>query len=852
MAKWDGVITNGGNSLLNSWVTGKTLHFDHAAAGTGIVADIPLMAQTALVNQKQIAKIVKAEEVPEGKRLTLQVTPIETGYKLNQFGVWASVDGGAAVMLAIFQHKDGIPIPSEAETPDFVYTFYALVSCDNTGEWTVNLDTSAIVTHGEMEEAIDEAVATKQDKITVVGVLKGDGAGVVSAAVAGTDYGYPLLKGSGAPAKSTAGETGQHYLDTTHGKEYICKGKNGSNYTWGLAGASDAADLTYGDKNLDDALDDLTSDLDDAKSDLGDLGKTVDGHNNLTGTANPTTATKGVVGQEYFNTATGESFICTATAGNTYTWKLTGRKTLYPQIVVSVATGSIVTCTNGSTTLSAASVAGKATFEVTEYGNWTVSATQTGKASNSEVIKVDAVKTYAVTLYYANVFGVCWNPANQSTALSRLTKTNDPLGHVTVNITTEPTAAVGTGSGSSPFNSYSPWKEMDEYNIVNGVVMSRKGDPGFSRSTKDTMVYIPEFWFKVAEIGGKRYFYISDKPRDGFSKHPGSGKYVGRYHATEDYMSKTGVAPIVSITRDQARQGAMAKGEKWSQLDYTTWCAVWLLYLVEFADWDSQKKIGRGYVDMAWQDGKANNGGTDTMTYHTGRAAGTDGKTCIQYRHIENIWGNIYQFVDGINFNYENVYACYDHTKYADDTDVNYEWIGETPIDDDTSGYIKALASPDDAEPWAFIPTNCEGSETTYIPDCAWIYGDYEEWYILCVGGYWSHRSYAGLFYFNADNTSDDYNSNIGARLLGCAPLDVRRLSLSAWRKYCRVGQGSVGYSRPALQANKERASYHAETSRQHLRPDGEPRLHSEVHHHRDKGQQKAASQRCAPGAGRH
>ena len=37
MANWTGVITNGGNRLLNEWVNEKTLHFDHAAAGEGTV-----------------------------------------------------------------------------------------------------------------------------------------------------------------------------------------------------------------------------------------------------------------------------------------------------------------------------------------------------------------------------------------------------------------------------------------------------------------------------------------------------------------------------------------------------------------------------------------------------------------------------------------------------------------------------------------------------------------------------------------------------------------------------------------------------------------------------------------------
>lgn len=113
MAKWKGVITNAGNELLNSWVAGKVLTFDHAAVGTGTVEDVALLAQTALVSQRQIASIIGAEKLPDGYRLKLQVTPTDAGYTLNQIGVWAVVTGGAPVLLALFQHGEGIPIPNK-------------------------------------------------------------------------------------------------------------------------------------------------------------------------------------------------------------------------------------------------------------------------------------------------------------------------------------------------------------------------------------------------------------------------------------------------------------------------------------------------------------------------------------------------------------------------------------------------------------------------------------------------------------------------------------------------------------------------------------------------------------------
>nr|WP_300184682.1 hypothetical protein [uncultured Agathobaculum sp.] len=165
MANWTGVITNAGNECLSEWVNEKTLNFDSAAAGQGTVATAGMLAQTALVNQKQIASIIGADRVSTGIRLKIRITAPQAAYTLNQYGVWASITGGSTTMIALFQHEKGIPIPSAAESPDFVYTFYALISTSNTGKWTVNIDTSASVTLEEMNAAIATAVATKEGVI---------------------------------------------------------------------------------------------------------------------------------------------------------------------------------------------------------------------------------------------------------------------------------------------------------------------------------------------------------------------------------------------------------------------------------------------------------------------------------------------------------------------------------------------------------------------------------------------------------------------------------------------------------------------------------------------------------------
>ena len=900
MATWNGVITNAGNSLLNGWVNEKTLNFDSAAAGQGTVAAAAMMAQTALVNEKQTASLLGGERVSSGIRLKLRIAAPNTAYTLNQFRVSASVDGGASAMIALFQLEQGVPIPSKTESPDFVYTFYALISCSNTGTWTVTVDTSACVTQGDMSTAITEAGKAKQDKIMVKGLLLGDGNGNISAAVAGKDYGYPLATGSGAPTGTTKGTAGQHYYDSATGKEYVCSGKDSSGkYQWKLSGASDAADLTYNGESLDTFLDGVSGDLDT-------LSKGLDGSKPLTGKTDPTSSTKGSVGQSYLNTDTMQTFYCTAANDQTgvYTWEKPKGGGVAPQLEVSVATGSAITCTNGETTLTGTSVGGKCVFDLPGYGTWSLYATLNGQTTATETVVVDQVKQYAVTLSYfaatltvtaesgavvtatlgtkqytgtcgsngkcaltvnyagtysvtatksgvssstasaevstsggsytatvkfctltvtidsgstvkavngsttltttsngtakfylpntgtwsvtatkngetatgsvacrsytgytlelsyVKVFGVCWNYNAQSTALTRLKKSTDPNGLVNVDITTNPSPAVGTGAGSSPFDNYLPWSGMDEYNIINNAVSYKKGQSGFSRSSYDTVVFIPEYYFRIIDDAAnkKRYFYIADKAKSGFTKHPGSGKYVGRYNTISGYYSKTGSQPLANMTRATARTNSKNKGSKWGQYDFASWCAVWLLYLVEFADWNSQATIGVGICNGS---SMSNTGGTDSMSYHTGTAASSRTATgAVQYRNIENPYGNIWEWIDGVNFSDGTVYVCTIPANYADDTTAGYTNAG-TKVQ--SNGFIKAIGLSSTA-PWAFFPTEVGGSETIYIPDYA---GCNSGWRVLMVGGdYGVSTGYVGLFYFYADYASSRSSSSVGARLL--------------------------------------------------------------------------------------
>lgn len=363
-----------------------------------------------------------------------------------------------------------------------------------------------------------------------------------------------------------------------------------------------------------------------------------------------------------------------------------------------------------------------------------------------------------ITVAPTTICGVKWNSSNSSTGMERLTAENDQNGLVNTDITAEPVPAVGTGNGSSPFDKLVPWSGMEEYNIVDGNVSYKQGDVGFSRSNYDTVVYIPEYWYKVVNNGSDWYFYVSSGETSGFAKHPGSGKFVGRYNTCSGYFSKTGMAPLVNITRADARTGSVGKGSKWCQYDFASWCAVEYLFRVEYASWDSQNKIGRGYVDD--NSAAIDNGGTDSMAYHTGRAAGENGKTAVQYRHIENPWGNVWEWIDGININNRVPYICLDRTKFADDTATGYTNTGLTlPSSND---WIKNIGMSSNSD-WAFIPIEVGGNENTFIPDALYSGAD---WRNLYVGGDYAFGSFAGMWAFSAVNPSWGSSAALGTRLL--------------------------------------------------------------------------------------
>lgn len=168
MAKWIGVITNVGDSVLSGWVEGKKLVIDQIMTSSGKVDEVALMAQTNLVSVRYTATAISQERTEQGRKLKIQISAAEQGYSMTQIGIWGHLDGDESKLIAIYQRDDnGIPIPSKVDSPDFIYTFFGTIATKNTGELTLVVDPSAFVSYGTLMEVINSSSRTITEEIVI-------------------------------------------------------------------------------------------------------------------------------------------------------------------------------------------------------------------------------------------------------------------------------------------------------------------------------------------------------------------------------------------------------------------------------------------------------------------------------------------------------------------------------------------------------------------------------------------------------------------------------------------------------------------------------------------------------------
>ena len=177
-----------------------------------------------------------------------------------------------------------------------------------------------------------------------------------------------------------------------------------------------------------------------------------------------------------------------------------------------------------------------------------------------------------------------------------------------------------------------------------------------------------------------------------------------------------------------------------------------MLYLVEFADWNSQAKIGYGCGNNSSAE---NVGASDSMQYHTGtmQANRTDYGVGVQYRNIEGLWDNVYDWMDGCYYLADYMLVILNPNNFSDTE--NGTVIG-MPV---ANTWITSFAVSD----WAIYPnTTTSGSSSTGSCDI-WYY-EFDNLCLYC-GGFYNRGEYFGLFYVSYDGVSYA-DSNVGFRVI--------------------------------------------------------------------------------------
>ncbi|WP_461632730.1 hypothetical protein [Labilibaculum euxinus] len=325
------------------------------------------------------------------------------------------------------------------------------------------------------------------------------------------------------------------------------------------------------------------------------------------------------------------------------------------------------------------------------------------------------------------------------------------------------------------------------------------------------MAEVPEFYYNH-ELDGTRHRYkISDRPIAGYKKI--KKFYISAYEATlqrstnklcslintdPDYRGGNNTSswdgtgktlcgkPVTNVTRNEVRIAATARGAKWHQQTAYEHYMLSMLFVIEYATFNSQSGINYVLDANGFRQGGLGEGATTASSaewsaynsYNPVIPAGTMnffgnksgqmlvsvadfGGTGIErtfhsnsYRGIENPFGHIWKFIDGLNVNEFVAYATDDVSSLADDSISGYEMVGLMP---NTNGYQKDVQNH-----LLPLPKTVGGDAYSWLCD---YYYQASGWRVARVGGHLSNGSSAGLFYLYVNDSSAYRNASIGARL---------------------------------------------------------------------------------------
>lgn len=340
------------------------------------------------------------------------------------------------------------------------------------------------------------------------------------------------------------------------------------------------------------------------------------------------------------------------------------------------------------------------------------------------------------------------------------------------------------------------------------------GETEYPIGTKvQVMVEQPIFYIKAVPVKaknatsgkGKQYvkarFYISPTPKSGFSvprafynMHgiPQDKIYLSAYEgsiydtsataqlladeqvadfATDMLCSIAGAKPCSGLTQNLTRANVRKlcnnRGEGWQSHNIFAMAVTEWLFMVEYASLDPQRKVGQG-VSTFTDDGATNMAVVTGATAGIGNGSGIpdggeSGKCSVTYRGEENLWGNIWTWLDCVNIlakGVNEVWVTKIGTAPVDNTTDGYECLDAHATH--SNGYVSSFGI-DPQHPEILIPTEASGSDT--FADYVYQNYTYDGFLIAILGGGWYHGSTCG-FSLDLTTASSTRSRALGGRLL--------------------------------------------------------------------------------------
>ena len=253
--------------------------------------------------------------------------------------------------------------------------------------------------------------------------------------------------------------------------------------------------------------------------------------------------------------------------------------------------------------------------------------------------------------------------------------------------------------------------------------------------------------------------------------------YIGRYHAFlsgDKIYSSSGKTPMVSHTLAQHRTYATNRGTGYTDIGICDDILLQCLYLLIVKNFNSQSAVGRGIVDT---DAKHNTGEANTFGWLNGGSTNkTNGNTAVCCLGIENWWGNIFVWEDGIiktPVSGNNLQQTITMAQYADQYNSNgtgYEIITTQTYAQLANYYQNGFMGRVAGLPkFIFLPNSSTvsasgRSESTYM--CDWHHIVLSAITISNFGGHWLVSSNAGAFRRDLSYTPPAAVGHVGSRLV--------------------------------------------------------------------------------------